>query len=224
MDTAKQPDRDVDPPPHAPSPYSSRGAKNQVRIRGPKPGVSIFCASLAELEGHLRQQYVEGRRTERPTLIHSQFQFSADVSLPISGLSDELRLSYGLTPTGTHDGVDTVVQLRVGLAIAPLDDAKMKLRRQRAVSRQILQTIQGIDDFRYLEKEAWDTKHFDGYRFKYLCRDSFQNKDRVSNRNRTSGSAADSSNGIKSDKDGRGEWSPFPSLSSIIARPNHLQH
>jgi hypothetical protein len=134
-----------------------------------------------------------------------------DVSLPISGMADEIKDSYGFAAAAAesaagNDEDDQVLQLSVASAVAHLADAKLKLKRQRAVSREILKTIQAVDGFRYLEKEAWDTKHFDGYRFKYLCRDSYQNKDRVSNRARTA--AASDSPGTaavpKPEKEGRG--------------------
>ena len=186
-----------------PKENNARGAKNQVRIRGPKPNISVSCHSLDELETILGDQFEEAMQASVPELIYSQFQFGVDVVLPVSALSDEVKLSYGFTANPSSRDEDEVNRLLVSLAVAPLEDAKLKLKRQRAVSREILRVIQTVDGFRYLEKEAWDTKHYDGYRFKYLCRDSYQNKDRVSNRARMA-AASDPSTPTKPEKEGRG--------------------
>jgi hypothetical protein len=188
-----------------PKENNARGAKNQVRIRGPKPNLSVFCQSLAELDRVLREQFEQSMQSLVPELIYSQFQFNMAVSLPITGLTDEIKVSYGFPAADSTPNENEVVHLSVSLAVAPLGDAKLKLKRQRAVSREILKAIQAVDGFRYLEKEAWDTKHYDGYRFKYLCRDSYQNKDRVSNRARMAAASDSPSTAVpKPEKEGRG--------------------
>jgi hypothetical protein len=161
---------------------SSRGAKNQVRIRGPKPDVSLQCSSLDNLEELLRGQVEHGLSAKVPDVVYSEFIFDSSVGLLVEGLPDEWRdsLAVGDGPT----------QITVPVAVAQLADAKVKLKRQRAVARGVLKSIQSVDGFKYFEKEAWDTKHNDGYRFKFLCRDSFQNKDRAQNRARSSNASA----------------------------------
>ena len=157
---------------------SSRGAKNQVRIRGPKPDVSLQCSSLDNLEKLLQSQVEQGLQSSDPDVVYSQFIFDSTVSLQVDSLPDEWRDTLG-----SPDGPSPIA---VPDAVAQLGDAKTKLKRQRAVARSILKSIQNVDGFNYFEKEAWDTKHLDGYRFKFLCRDSFQNKDRAQNRARSS--------------------------------------
>jgi hypothetical protein len=159
--------------------------KNQVRIRGPKPDVSFPCKSLDELEsllqGHIEHCY-GGRLV--PETVYAQFIFDSNVALHIKDLSDGMRDHF--PHLAQHQSEDEPGLLTVPEAVAPHGDAKAKLKRQRAVGRIILKSIQNVDGFKYFEKEAWDTKHSDGYRFKYLCRDSFQNKDRAANKNRSS--------------------------------------
>jgi hypothetical protein len=172
----------------APEPVSTRGMKNQVRIRGPKPDVSFQCKSLNQMEtllqSHIETCY-EGRLI--PETVYAQFIFDSAVVLQITDLSDGMRDHF--PHLAAHESEDEPGLLRVPEAVAPADDAKTKLRRQRAVGRVILKSISSVDGFNYFEKEAWDTKHQDGYRFKYLCRDSFQNKDRSANKNRGSGAS-----------------------------------
>jgi hypothetical protein len=169
----------------APEPVSTRGMKNQVRIRGPKPDVSFQCKSLDELEGLLQgriEQCFGGRLV--PETVYAQFIFDSSVVLRIRDLSDGMRDHF--PHLAANQSEDEPGLLAVPEAVATAEDAKTKLKRQRAVGRVILKSIQNVDGFKYFEKEAWDTKHSDGYRFKYLCRDSFQNKDRSATKNRSS--------------------------------------
>ncbi|KAF2426538.1 hypothetical protein EJ08DRAFT_368066 [Tothia fuscella] len=160
-----------------PEPVSTRGMKNQVRIRGPKPDVSFPCNSLNQME-RLLAEHIEKCHDGRliPETVYAQFIFDSAVVLEITDLSDGIRDHFPhLAAIESQEGTGT---LTVPAAVAPADDAKTKLRRQRAVGRVILKSISKVDGFNYSEKEAWDTKHADGYRFKYLCRDSLQNKER----------------------------------------------
>jgi len=174
-----------------------RGAKNQVRIRGPKPDQIVGCDSLAHLESLLGGQVEESRSAAQSDVIYTEFIFGHPVRLRVDNLPEEWRTSLGVSAPGPID-------VSVQAAVSTLTDAKIKLRRQRAVARQILQSISDVDGFKYFEKEAWDTKHNDGYRFKFLCRDSFQNKDRAQNKVRGSNA---------SDLNGTGYAGDDPSLA-----------
>ena len=162
-----------------------RGAKNQVRIRGPKPDRVDHCTSLPSFEALLRSQVDDARSAVVPEVVYSEFIFGQAVPLEVENLPDEWKELLGAAASN----------LRVGSAVALMHDAKIKLKRQRAVARAVLKSIQSVDGFKYFEKEAWDTKHNDGYRFKFLCRDSYQNKDRAQNKARSSNTSALDFNG-----------------------------
>lgn len=168
---------------------STRGMKNQVRIRGPKPDVSFQCKSLDDLEtrlrGHIDHCY---RDRPIPETVYAQFIFDSSVFLTVTDLSDGMLDHF--PQLANFQSQDRPMALSVPDAVATHGDAKSKLKRQRAVGRIILTSVQKIDGFNYFEKEAWDTKHTDGYRFKYLCRDSYQNKDRAANKSRSSNATA----------------------------------
>jgi len=166
-----------------------RGAKNQVRIRGPKPDRVDHCTSLPGFEALLRSQVEEARSAGVPEVVYSEFIFGQSVPLEVENLPDEWKESLGAPTSST-------ITLPVGSAVALMSDAKVKLKRQRAVARAVLKSIQSVDSFKYFEKEAWDTKHNDGYRFKFLCRDSYQNKDRAQNKARSSNASTLDFNGI----------------------------
>jgi len=202
----------------APEVVSTRGMKNQVRIRGPKPDVSFQCKSLDQLEALLQshiEQCHEGRLI--PETVYAQFIFDSSVVLKITDLSDGMREHF--PHLATHESEDEPGLLTISDAVAPAEDAKSKLRRQRAVGRIVLKSIQHVDGFKYFEKEAWDTKHSDGYRFKYLCRDSYQNKDRSANKNR--GSNVSTLVALTS-AEGSAEQSPGKGESSSLALPSDL--
>lgn len=172
-----------------PEVVSTRGMKNQVRIRGPKPDVSYQCKSLDDLEARL-QGHIDRCYKDRliPETVYAQFIFDNSVSLTVDDLSDGMLDHFPqLANIQPQNGP---MSLSVPDAVATHGDAKSKLKRQRAVGRIILKSVQKVDGFKYFEKEAWDTKHTDGYRFKYLCRDSYQNKDRAANKNRSSNASA----------------------------------
>ncbi|TID14709.1 hypothetical protein E6O75_ATG08855 [Venturia nashicola] len=174
-----------------PEVLSTRGMKNQVRIRGPKPDVSFQCKSLHDLESRL-QAHIEHCHKDRliPETVYAQFIFDCSVKLAVTladltdGMLDHFPQLANFQPQ------DGPMALSVPDAVATHGDAKSKLKRQRAVGRIILSAVQKVDGFQYFEKEAWDTKHTDGYRFKYLCRDSYQNKDRAANKSRSSNASA----------------------------------
>ncbi|KAE9967385.1 hypothetical protein BLS_006416 [Venturia inaequalis] len=172
-----------------PDVVSTRGMKNQVRIRGPKPDVSFQCKSLDHLETRL-QAHIELCHKDRliPETVYAQFIFDSSVKLAVTDLSDGMLDHF--PQLANFEPQDGPMALSVPDAVATHGDAKSKLKRQRAVGRIILSSVQKVDGFKYFEKEAWDTKHTDGYRFKYLCRDSFQNKDRAANKSRSSNASA----------------------------------
>ena len=58
---------------------------------------------------------------------------------------------------------------------------KARLKVQRAVARSLIDVIQGIDGFKYTERQAYNNDGSEGTRFKYVCVDSYQNRERKSN-------------------------------------------
>jgi hypothetical protein len=167
-----------------PEVVSTRGMKNQVRIRGPKPDVCFQTKSLDELETLLKEHIDKCKDKPVPETVYAQFLFDNSVVFQIKDTSDGIRDHFPHLQDAQYNTGPS--PLPVTEAVAQVSDTKLKLRRQRAVGRAILRSIQAVDDFNYFEKEAWDTKHADGYRFKYLCKDSYQNKDRAANKSRKS--------------------------------------
>lgn len=154
---------------------SSRGAKNQVRIRGPKPTVSLQCDSLQDMGRALDDLVKKELRKPIADFIYCQFILDAEVPLVIEELPSEWKEVLSVP----HDERwDQPVEMTVLQAVTSNPDSRQKMKRQRAITRQILKEISAVDGSKYFEKEAWDTKHTDGFRFKFTCRESSALKDK----------------------------------------------
>lgn len=58
-------------------------------------------------------------------------------------------------------------------------DPKDTMRRQRAVAKVCVATIQKVDGYRYSFHNSWRSGEDDAFRFSFYCNDSLLNKDRV---------------------------------------------
>jgi hypothetical protein len=167
---------------------STRGMKNQVRIRGPKPDVCFQTKSLDEMETLLRKHIEVCKNKTITETVYAQFLFSKEVTFDIKDTSDGIRDVFPHMQDAKYNNLSPgeSVPLPVKEAVNQMGDTKIKLKRQRVIGKMLMGCIEKVDGFNYFEKEAWDTKHADGYRFKYICRESYQNKDRAANKPRKS--------------------------------------
>lgn len=66
-------------------------------------------------------------------------------------------------------------------ALAPTMDPKEKMRKQRAIAKCCIDSIQKVDGYRYSFHNCWNSREDDSFRFSYYCNDSLLNKDRAAN-------------------------------------------
>lgn len=66
-------------------------------------------------------------------------------------------------------------------ALQPTSDPKEKMRKQRAIAKCCVDTIQKSDGYRYSFHNCWNSREDDSFRFSYYCNDSLLNKDRAAN-------------------------------------------
>jgi hypothetical protein len=66
-------------------------------------------------------------------------------------------------------------------ALAPTQDPKDKMRKQRAIAKCCVDSIQKTDGYRYSFHNCWNSREDDSFRFSYYCNDSLLNKDRAAN-------------------------------------------
>lgn len=84
----------------------------------------------------------------------------------------------------THNGgkkTDPKVSLSIMEALQPTADPKEKMRKQRAIAKCCVDSIQRIDGYRYSFHNCWNSREDDSFRFSYYCNDSLLNKDRAAN-------------------------------------------
>ena len=81
-------------------------------------------------------------------------------------------------PNGA-DGRETT--LSVLDALQQLNDPKETMKRQRAISKVCVASVQKTDGYRYSFHNSWKSGEDNAYRFSYYCNDSLLNKDRVAN-------------------------------------------
>ena len=82
-------------------------------------------------------------------------------------------------PQPNGDGRETT--LSVLDALQQLNDPKETMKRQRAISKVCVASVQKTDGYRYSFHNSWKSGEDNAYRFSYYCNDSLLNKDRVAN-------------------------------------------
>lgn len=66
-------------------------------------------------------------------------------------------------------------------ALSPTNDPKEKMKKQRAIAKTCVDSIQKVDGYRYSFHNCWNSREDDSFRFSYYCNDSLLNKDRAAN-------------------------------------------
>lgn len=155
------------------------------RARGPKTttrdfivGDTFECQSISDFWQFLKAQVDEAENSFIPELRRTTFSLRASAVLQLSNITDE-----ELPELGYHSSI-----ISAATALEDVGDATLKAKRQAAVAWTLVRAAEAIDGYKYFKKQGWQTKQEDGFRFNFLCIDSFQNKDRAQNKARKSGS------------------------------------
>jgi len=145
------------------------------------------CSSIEEFEVSLKF-YLDGRPTE--TVEHSTCELtiwagaSFMVSMPRPDLATTNYNNNGM-PTMQAGPMPPVPaekrSLSVLEALMPGTDPKESMKKQRAIAKVCIESIQKVDGYRYAFHNNWRSGEEDAYRFSYYCNDSLLNKDRVAN-------------------------------------------
>lgn len=105
----------------------------------------------------------------------TEFVFAVGSTITISVDQQPNLIALGLVPADYPQSI-TVYQ-----ALCRDITGKDRLKVQRAVTRSFIDEFQSVDGFKYFERQAFNKDGTDGARFKYVCIDSLQNRDRKSN-------------------------------------------
>ncbi|KAF2648024.1 hypothetical protein K491DRAFT_699236 [Lophiostoma macrostomum CBS 122681] len=141
-----------------------------------KPDVYYRCPASETLNGALRNELHQNATSLIPVEIVTEFVFAANSTITIPVIQQGNLDALGVI------SADVPQSLTVEYALCRDIEGKDRLKTQRAVARSLIDVIQGIDGFQYTERQAFNKEGTDGTRFKYICMDSLQNRDRKANR------------------------------------------
>ncbi|PSN73953.1 hypothetical protein BS50DRAFT_478435 [Corynespora cassiicola Philippines] len=139
-----------------------------------KPEVYYRCPTLESLDGAIRNELEKNALSLIPVEIVTEFVFAVASTITIP-VTQQPHLDNLFEPA------DYAQSITVDLALCRHLEGKGRLKAQRAIARSFIEKIEEVDGFKYAERQAWNKDSSDGLRFKYVCIDSLQNRDRKSN-------------------------------------------
>ncbi|KAH6625773.1 hypothetical protein C7974DRAFT_207173 [Boeremia exigua] len=144
--------------------------------RGVKPDVYYRVPASESLDGALRNELDRNASSLIPSDVVTEFVFAAasTVTIPVT---QQTSLDALIEPQ------DYAQSIQVEYALCREIDGKERLVIQRAIAKSIVAAIEETDGFKYSERHASNSKaRGDGARFRYVCQDSLENKDRKANK------------------------------------------
>ncbi|KAF2497706.1 hypothetical protein BU16DRAFT_322903 [Lophium mytilinum] len=159
------------------------------RPRKPKPDTTYRVQNLENLAFHFQNELQSTAQSIIPETDSAQFIFYSDSMIQLSATSAHNGTAgykhASLVPNGNPK---TAISLEE--ALYRTAEPKPKVKHQRVVAKSIIEVFQKVDGFKYTERQASNNIE-DGTRFKFVCADSLQNRDRVANgASRSQGSSA----------------------------------
>ncbi|KAL6704212.1 hypothetical protein ACN47E_008469 [Coniothyrium glycines] len=137
--------------------------------KGLSPDVYYRCPTLESLDGALRNECERSASSLIPTEIVTEFIFAmaSTITIPVM---HQPSLDALIDPTNFPQSIT------VEHALCRDIDGKPRLKAQRAIAKSIIEAIQVVDGFRYIERRADNRDGADGTRLKYVCQDSAQHR------------------------------------------------
>ncbi|PVI06314.1 hypothetical protein DM02DRAFT_623233 [Periconia macrospinosa] len=133
--------------------------------RGLNPEVYYRCPSSESLDGALRNELAKNAASLIPTDIVTEFVFGVSSTITISvARQPDLDLLF--------EPAEYPQSIAVEYALCRSSNGKERLKLQRAVARCLIEAIEVIDGFKYVERSAFNKEGSAGCRFR--C--SSQNK------------------------------------------------
>ena len=143
-----------------------------------EPDVYYKCPTLESLDAALRNELERVSQSLIPEEAVIEFLFSAEATITIP-VSQQANLGeLGIFPAELPQ-VTTVDRTLCRDIVG-----QSRLKIQRAIAKCFVELVQQIDGFQYRERRAENRENSDGIRFKFVCTESLQNRDRIGNRKR----------------------------------------
>ncbi|KAH3944810.1 hypothetical protein HBH70_159820 [Parastagonospora nodorum] len=143
--------------------------------RGLQPDVYYRCPTLESLNAALYTEVEKNASALIPVETVTEFIFGAASTITIP-VGQQPSLNELIEPA------EYLQSITVDYALCRDIDGKDRLKVQRAIARSIIEAVQDADGFKYAEKSAQSKDGGDGARFKYVCRDSVQFKNKRSHK------------------------------------------
>jgi hypothetical protein len=160
-------------------PKPSKGRKRKLDL-----GNGLPCQSISDLQSQFQEQWENNLQLLIPEKLSAEFLFDGTAAISATQLTDEIRSAYGMGPAAQTGAMETPIEIDVRAALLPVSDASLKKKRQRAFCKEILRAIATVDGYHYGETGSVDSKTGDGFHFRFVCVDSFDNKERAANKRR----------------------------------------
>jgi hypothetical protein len=160
-------------------PKPSKGRKRKL-----DSGNGLPCQSILDLQSQFQEQWETNLQLLIPEKLSAEFLFDGTAAIAATRLTDEIRSAYGMGPAAQTGAMETPIEIDVRAALLLVSDASLKKKRQRSVCKEILRAIAAIDGYHYSETGSVDSKTGDGFHFRFVCVDSFDNKERAANKRR----------------------------------------
>ncbi|RMD39513.1 hypothetical protein DV735_g5617, partial [Chaetothyriales sp. CBS 134920] len=149
-----------------------RQAKDPMGIE-----VRYQCASIENMEAQLHEYIANPTGPAEHTTL--EFTFPTSAAFMISTSS-----SSAAKDTGKANSVVFSPFSRTAVSVVDAlsqVEPKEQLRKQKAIAKAIVDSISGVDGYRYSFHNSWVSKEDDALRFSYFCNDSTLNKGRAAN-------------------------------------------
>ena len=148
------------------------------KARDPQANLVQYQASGTEsMEAMLREHLANPTGPPEHTIIQFTFPpsaafmvYSGDFIGQIGAYKDKAQLRNSLSRTAIST-VDALSQA----------EPKEALRKQKAIAKTVVETVQKVDGYRYSFHNNWISKEDSACRFSYYCNDSTLNKGRAAN-------------------------------------------
>jgi hypothetical protein len=158
---------------------SSSDAATALPI-SPSTSTTTTCHSLSDVEAIFKSLWANNQDTLIPECLSINFTISQYATFLVKDLTPDVRSAYGMPVDDENLGA---IEVDVPAAVLPVSDTMLKRKRQRVAANEILRLIGGVDGYHYGLSSASDPQG-DGFRFRFVCADSWENKDRAANKKR----------------------------------------
>jgi hypothetical protein len=160
--------------------YSKPAGRSRKRKLDASAGLP--CQSISDLQAQFREQWEHNQEQLIPEKLNAEFTFDGTATIAATELTDEIRSAYGMALAAQTGAFDIPIRIDVRAALLPVSDAQLKRNRQRAVCKEIVRGFSAIDGYHYGGTRSVDSFAGNGFRFKFVCSDSFENIERAANK------------------------------------------